>query len=50
LDKLPYGYITKMFYLEGKSQIEIADELGLSQSYVNKVNRKNLQHLRATFY
>lgn len=49
LDKLPYGYITKMFYLEGKTQIEIAEELELSQSYVNKVNRKNLQKLRATF-
>jgi RNA polymerase sporulation-specific sigma factor len=49
LDKLPYGHITRMFYLEGKSQIEIAEELGLSQSYVNKVNRKNLEHLRAIF-
>jgi RNA polymerase sigma factor (sigma-70 family) len=50
LDKLPHGHITRMFYLEGKSQIEIAEELGLSQSYVNKVNRKNLEHLRAIFF
>lgn len=49
LDKLPYGHITRMFYLDGKTQIEIAEELGLSQSYVNKVNRKNLQYLRAIF-
>lgn len=49
LDKLPYGNITRMFYLEGKTQIEIAKELGLSQSYVNKVNRKNIQKLNATF-
>lgn len=49
LDKLPYGNITRMFYLDGKTQIEIAEELGLSQSYVNKVNRKNLQKLRAIF-
>ncbi len=49
LDKLPYGHITRMFYLEGKTQIEIAEELGLSQSYVNKVNRRNIQKLRATF-
>ena len=49
LDKLPYGNITRMYFLEGKSQIEIAEELGLSQSYVNKVNRKNIEHLSAIF-
>lgn len=49
LDELQYGNITKMFYLEGKTQIEIAEELGLSQSYVNKVNRRNLEKLRAIF-
>lgn len=49
LDALPYGHITRMFYLEGKSQIEIAKELGLSKSYVNKVNRRNIEKLRAIF-
>jgi RNA polymerase sigma factor (sigma-70 family) len=49
LDKLPYGNITRMFFLEGKSQIEIAEELGLSQSYVNKTHRKNIEKLRAIF-
>lgn len=49
LDKLPYGNITRMFLLEGKSQIEIAKELGLSQSYVNKTHRRNIEKLRAIF-
>ena len=47
LDRLPYGYVTKMIYIDGKSQIDIAKELGFSKSYINKINRKNLETLRS---
>lgn len=47
LDRLPYGYVTKMIYIDGRSQIDIANELGFSKSYINKINRKNLETLRS---
>ena len=46
LDSLPYGYVTKMIYIDGRSQIDIANELGFSKSYINKINRKNLETLK----
>ncbi len=46
LDRLPYGYVTKMIYIGGRSQVDIANELGFSKSYINKINRKNLETLR----
>ena len=46
LDNRKYGEVTKMYLMYGLSQIEIAEYMGMSKSYINKIHNKNLEAVR----